>query len=300
MKIAFLWMLLILAACSTSTSSESSDSTVVTEDAIAVEADYPEGEQATSELDTTITETLEVLSSFDAPQIKPTVAYVYYEEGANVYEKNVWPFDSDALVIGGIDYKGTVTLLEPLINNLPTDTMTISGLKGRMIGIDYKGKTGFIFSGFLLNLPVPEDGLSPVEYFSTHLHMVEPAVNIRHECNDCDGISSETTYHYEQGITVTDNSYYESYDRSAYFGENVTLQEVFLFARAFYGFLRQDFVEFPLKPVHEEFDEGRSKEAAWENGRIVRIISVTGQGCYEEEGVHIENGRVKMSANGGC
>jgi hypothetical protein len=293
-------MLFILAACSTPATNESADSTALAEDTVALGETDSQYMEASGTLDTTITETLDIQSSFSAPQIKPTVAYVYYEEGANIFEKNVWPFAPEALVIGGVDFRGRVSLVEPLINNIPADTMTISGLKGRMVAVNYEGQTGFVFSGFLLNLPVPEEGSQPMDYFSQALHLVQPAVNKRHECNDCDGISSETTYEYEQGITVTDNSYYETYDRSVYFGASFTLQEAFLLARHFYNSLRTDFVVFPSEPVEEEIGEGRSKQAVWQNGRIVHIISVTGEGCYEEEGVHIEDGRVKMSANGGC
>jgi hypothetical protein len=311
MKTALPWMLLLLASCSTTSTTENSDSTAITEDTVVLEADHSDAEaeeyaeeeeygESSAPLDTTITETLDLQSNFKAAQIKPTIAYVYYEEGANVIEKNMHPFAADALVIGEVEYRSPVTLVEPLVNNLPADTMTISGLKGRMIPAIYKGQGGYIFSGFLLNLPVPEEGLSPVDYFTQTLHMVKPAVNVRHECGDCNESSNKTTYYYEQEITVADNSYYETYDRSVYFGRNFTLQEAFLFARHFYGFLKHDFIEFPTAPMEREQEEGAAKEVAFENGRMVRIISVTGEGCYEEEGVHIEDGRVKISANGGC
>src|SRR5689334_22097836 len=182
------WMLLLLASCSTTGSMESADSAAVATDTLSV-AEYANLEQDPGERDTTYTETLEVVSSFSGPQIKPTVAFVYSGAGLDVYAKNQRLESAEQSVLGHLDYKSKVTLIQPLVNNIASDTMIMEGLKGHLVEISFEGQSGFIFSGYLLNLPVPENSDIAV-YFDQFLHMVAPAVRTRREC-DCDGMFSE-------------------------------------------------------------------------------------------------------------
>jgi hypothetical protein len=297
MRLSPLWMLLVLAACSTTATTENSDSTAIATDTVATDAEFAEYSEETASRDTTYTETLEVVSAFTGSQIKPTLAYVYSEPGLEVYEKNLSAGSSNH-VIGHVDYKTAVTLSQPLVNSTPTDTMRMSGLKGRLVEIVYDGKKGFIFSGYLLNLPVPEHDEIAV-YFDEYLHMVQPAVRTRRDC-DCDGMFAEENYLYEQGIAITNGSHYESYENTVTFPDSMTLQEVFLFARYFYKSLLKDFPDYPTEPIQKELEDGASMTVEANNGRIIKIIAVTGQGCYEEEGVHLGEKGLQMSANGGC
>jgi hypothetical protein len=292
------WMFLVLAACSSTGTTENADSVAFEADTVATDVEYADYPGDAAPIDTTITETMEVVSAFTEPQIKPTVAFVYSESGLEVYEKDL-SAGANNRVIGHVDYKLDVKLSQPLVNNTSFDTMQISGLKGRLVEITYNGKPGYIFSGYLLNLPVPEYAEIAV-YFDEYLHLVQPAVRTRREC-DCDGMFSEEKYVYEHGITITNSSYYESYDHSLIFPDSITLQEAFLFARYFYKELKADFAEFPSGAITKELENGKSMVVETiNNGNIVKIIAVTGEGCYEEEGVTLEEGKVKMSANGGC
>lgn len=288
MKHSFAASMIICAACSSTISSDTSGSSESFIDTLVMVASGP------VVIDTTYTEILDIRSAFTEPQIESRVAYVYSTTGLDVFAdpKGVKKF-------GHVDYGKMVALNEPLINNVPSDTMTVYGLKGHFAGISYEGKQAYIFSGYLLNLPAPTHGQTITQYFSQHLHLTKPAVRTTREC-DCDGVGSKATYEFENGIVVSENGYFEGYNNSVRFNNQMTLQEVYLFSTYFYKSLTEHVPEFPIVSFTEEKDNGVTITVTAKGDYITGIVVVTGEGCYEEEGIHESADYILMSANGGC
>ena len=293
MKRLLLVWLLALAACSTSTTTDVSDTTGVVTDTIQMAASDPvENSYEVEVLDTTYT--LEVQSEFAEPQINERVAYVYAGSGLDVFET-----PDGKKLLGHIDYKARVDLTDGLVNSIPSDTMLVDGFRGRLVSITYKGKPAYLFSGYLVNLPVPDDGLPVVDYFSINLHLIKPGIRVATEC-DCDMMSSTETFEYENGITVITNSYYEGGGQTVNFKNRMTFQEVFLFASHFYQRMAREVPEIPKGAFEEEKEGPITIKVSAKGESITDIVIITEEGCYEEEGIHLSDDHVQMTANGGC
>lgn len=289
MRVSLIVLMMSLAACSSRTSStETMDMTDYSLDTMAVAMD-----EAIDVIDTTYTITLEQESSFSAPQIDKRIAYVYSTTGLDVYAT------PGATKIGHLKYGDRAELTEPLVNNVPADTLTMGGLTGHYSGISYEGKPAYIFTGFLLNLPVPDQGIAVLDYCLDNLHLIKPGTKSSHEC-DCDSMSNEETFEFEHGITVSRKTYYESYDFSVLFRNRMTLQEAYLFSTYFFSTIAREFEEFPAVPFEEEKEGGVTVTVTAKGEYITSIVVATGEGCYEEEGIHEKDDHILMSANGGC
>jgi hypothetical protein len=285
------WALLLLVACSTA-SNEGADSTQVAIDTVA--ADFIEQADYSKDIDTTYTEIIRQ-SGFGAPQIDKLRAYVYSTDGLEVFET------ADGTgSLGRIEYRSALSLDQPLVNNTPSDTVIMDRLRGHLVEISFNGKQGYVFSGSLLNIPVPDEDEGMVDYFVKNLHLLQPAERYTHEC-DCDAMRSESTYQFESGINVHMGSYYESYDNYAEFEVGVTIQEVFLLARVLLSHFSEQFPSYPTGASKVDNENGGGIEVITEGSRITGIVVVTGDGCYEEESVRTtEDGKVRLIATGGC
>jgi hypothetical protein len=292
MKIYIPSVLLLFASCTT-VSNDGADSTQVAIDTLAG-ADFIEEADYSKELDTTYTEIIQQ-SRFDAPQIDRRRAYVYRVEGLRVFGSA-----KGADPIGQLDYRSGVSLLQPLVNNASSDTTSMENLLGHFVEISFNGKQGYVFSGYLLNLPVPDDDVAMADYFLNTLQLTKPAERVTHEC-DCDDMRSEADYKYEFGITVRVGSYFEGYNNYVDFDKDMTIQEVYLLARLLLPHFLEPLAKYPAGPYKEEKENGAGVEVISNGDGITAIVIVTGEGCYEEESIRItQEGNVRLSANGGC
>jgi len=157
-----------------------------------------------SRYDTTYRDT--IANNPDSSVIRSNVAYVYNTNGVDVYE--VKQGKNPEKVIGHLDFKSKIVLLNPLRNETP---LTVDGIKGYYALFQYGNKMGYVFTGYLLNFPVPERG-SLLSYLKSSLHLVKP-VRVVHiesrEDSDHDGGDHEE-YYFEQDIVVKHDVAFES------------------------------------------------------------------------------------------
>ena len=294
MRVPLVVSLLALVGCSTSTTStDVADTSGVAIDTMAMAVSDPVDDTYDKDvLDTTYT--LDVQSAFTGPQLNERVAYVYSRSGLDVFE-----MPDGQKISGHIDYKSRVDLTGHLINSIPSDTMMIDGLRGRLVAITYKEKPAYVFSGYLVNLPVPDEGLPLVDYFSINLHLIKPAVRAATEC-DCDMASSSETFEYENGITVINGSYYEGGGETVDFKNRMTFQEVYLFAGHFLLRLVREVPELPKGAFEEEKEGPVTIKVSARGERISDIVVHTEEGCVEEEEIHEGDDHITMSISAGC
>jgi hypothetical protein len=294
MRLPLVVSMLTLVGCSTSTTStEVSDTSAVPTDTVAMTAsDFVDEAYEEKVLDTTYT--MDVQSAFTGPQLNERVAYVYNHSGLDVFETQ-----DGKKIAGHIDYKSHVDLSEPLINSVPSDTMLIDGLRGRLVPITFKEKPAYVFSGYLLNLPVPDEGLPVIDYFSINLHLIKPAVREATEC-ECEMASSSETFEYENGITVINGTYYEGGGQTVDFRNRMTFQEVYLFAGHFLLRLAREVPELPKGAFEEEKDGPVTIKVSARGERISDIAVHTAEGCVEEEEIHERDNFITMSISEGC
>jgi hypothetical protein len=294
MRVPVVVSLLTLAGCSTSTTTtEVSDTSAFAVDtmemAVSDPVDYAYEEEV---LDTTYT--LDVQSSFTESQLNERVAYVYNRSGLNVYET-----PDGKKIAGHIEYKSRVDLTEQLINSVPSDTMMIDGLRGRLVAITYEEKPAYIFSGYLVNLPVPAEGLPIGDYFSINLHLIKPPIREATEC-DCEMASSSETFEYENGITVINGSYYEGGGQTVDFRNRMTFQEVYLFASHFLHRLAREVPELPKGAFEDAKDGPVTIKVSARGESVTDILVETAEGCSEQEEIHEAADHIKMSISEGC
>ena len=294
MRVSLVVSLLTLVGCSnSSTSTEIADTSAVATDTMAVAVSDPVDDTYEEDVvDTTYI--LDVQSAFAGPQLNERIAYVYNRSGLDVFET-----PDGKKIAGHVDYKGRVDLTEQFINSVPSDTMMIDGLRGRLVAITYKEKPAYVFSGYLVNLPVPDEGLPVVDYFSVNLHLTKPAVREATEC-ECEMASSAETFEYENGITVINGTYYEGGGQTVDFKNKMTFQEVYLFAGHFLRRLAREVPELPKGAFEEEKEGPVTIKVSAKGERISDIVVYTAEGCVEEEEIHEADDHITMSISEGC
>jgi hypothetical protein len=239
-------------------------------------------------------------SKFSEDQLSALRAYNYDFNGLHMYEKA----DTTSVVIDVLKYGAGVKLKQPLINNQASDRLIINGFKGRMIEVDWKGRSGYVFSGYLLNYPVPRGDEHWIDYLRAHFHLKAPVYEEKRGCPDspdCDLSYSLDKYTFEQGICFEKEGYYEGGSLSIVIPK-ASVQEGLLVMQALSGDMRKYFDKMPTEGYQTESEDHQlMKEVKMENGRVISISVTIGDGCSETQQVFIdEAGRVVIVAGGGC
>ena len=222
--------LLLTTACTVPQTSETKEDSVaaLSQDTLQV----VQGDQKAIEADTT--RLTDIHSAFNAPQNDTKIAFVYREDGLPVYQTlNDVGDTTKALEVLG--YGEMIELTDPLINNQRSDKTIFEGFKGRYIAMTMAdGTPGYVFSGYLTNFPVPIDSVQIVDYFLKYFQLLETPRHITSR-SKMEGTPEwfKTQLKFESGIIIDDDGYYEGASTYVTLPASCTMQEGFLFLRAF-------------------------------------------------------------------
>jgi len=150
--------------------------------------------------------------------------YVLSKNGLNLRK-----YASDkAEVLNVVPYNTKVRVLE--MN--ASEKIKVNGFTGTYVKIKYKEFEGYIFSGFLSRLEAVKEEESLYEYFKRVFG--EPVIEKSNE-----NLYADEIWTYPNGFiykSIGEATKYSSY-QDVYYFKDLTIQEVFLFARVIDGFL---------------------------------------------------------------
>lgn len=304
----FVAVVAVLTACTPATKEETADSTSVATDTMVVVDTDPEVISDYEAQYDSVIEQVAVETAFTSPQISPTIAYVYYVSGLTVYASADANKSDDPRTLGTADFKSKLELTQPLVNNTASDQMVMDGLRGRLVEIKWNGQHGYVFSGYLLNYPVP-DQPNLFEYMKANfqmtshteikrgLHVKEPPKGNEFD----DSQTTESIYNFEGGVVFRNTGYYEGGSDMIEFPAATSLQELYLLANAFFEDYRNMVSGFPKKAFESKKSEEVSvKAVADDNGNIISISIESGEGCYNETTITADGKQSKILSGGGC
>jgi len=297
-------LLIVLAACNPSTteSTADADSLAMMADTTTAQDVYGDDEESGEDAGADTTLLTEIKSAFKGPQFDRKIAYVYRKGGLPIYE-SLDDTNDDTKDRYHLPFGEKVVLLEPLINNQPSDKITIDGLKGRYVAINVKGVTSYIFSGYLTNFPVRQSE-DLVDYFGKNLHLVSTPVKITSKTMfETTPEWWKTSYTFESDLIVDDNGYYEGASTSITLPASCTMQEGFLLLKSLPGMTAFDslYSVYPERGFSKSLDEYRSGsvESNDQEG-ITKIMFEDNSGCSDETFVQKLDGRIVIGRGGGC
>lgn len=150
--------------------------------------------------------------------------YVLSKNGLNLRKA---PSDKSE-ILGVVPYNTKLNILEKNVS----EKFKVNGFSGTYVKIKYKGIVGYIFSGFLSRLEAVKEEESLEEYF---IRVFGKPVITKSD----DELFSDDIWTYPNGFvykSIGEASKYSGYEDRYYF-KDLTIQEVFLFARDISGFL---------------------------------------------------------------
>ena len=273
MKRAIVALLLATACAMPKASETKQDSTTLSGDPLEMASDEVKPKD-------TLYNPLSIADKFKEPQIDPNLGYVYAGR-LDVFDTNV-----ASNVIGHIDFKTKVKLLD--------------GMRGEYTAIEFEGKTGYVDSNFILNLPVPETK-DVVEYFTGNLMLTKDPIERKNtgDLNDTDGMFSFIDYSFERGFKIQSKIQYESGFKEVTL-PGMSMRKAFLFDSFFYDSFGEVFGEFPTAARDEELAEQRHVTVTLENGEVIDITIGNGEGCYWEDSLTADSNGCRMHTSGGC
>jgi len=300
-------MLLVAAACSTTSSTETVDTLAVELDTVTIPDILQESDDNAIEWITTELEFENTVSGF---QYAPMVAYNYRKGGLPLYS-DIPEDDQAGSVVETLEYGARIELVKELINSKPDDKIIVDGLKGRYIEVKRPGGIiNYVFSGYLSNVKVPElnnpDNLSAGDYFSRSFTLMQKPVkkSPRDTTNEETKYSYETNYVVEGDMHVLDHGYYEGGGQTVTLPKNATMQEAWLILTSFelHAGFKQVFPEFPTKSMNEITYETNITKFVNTNddGEVVHISVELGQGCSDSTFITMVDGRIQIGQDGGC
>ncbi len=150
--------------------------------------------------------------------------YVLSKNGLNLRES---PSDKSK-ILDVVPYNTKVNILE----KNASEKFKVNGFSGTYVKIKYKGVEGYIFSGFLSKLEPVKEEESLNEYFTRVFG--KPVIT-----KSDDDLYANEIWTYPNGFiykSIGESSKYSGYEDRYYF-KDLTIQEVFLFARDISGLL---------------------------------------------------------------
>lgn len=240
--------------------------------------------------DTTYTEFVPD-NSPTTPQLDPTVAYVYKKSGLDLYEVNR-EFRIEK-VIGHLDYKSKVRLLNPLTNDM---SLTVDGMKGyyALAQID-GGRMAYVFTGWLVGLPVPDEGTYIKNYLLEKIH-VEKAVKQGVHSPDS---SAVVHYSFEQGITMTDERQHE-HDGLIINIPGMSIQQAWLLGRYFMPGMDIYLKKMPTDSATVRVNEKVFYKVSTKNGKVWSISHEDDSGCFSHESFTDNGTYIQIVTSIGC
>jgi hypothetical protein len=284
MKKAFIGLLMLVVACAMPQTTETKEDSVATLSPDTLEVTSDE----ISPADTLYT-TLEYKAP-GGPFFDVMVAYVYNPDGLDVYEDR-----QGTKVVETIPYKSPVKLLEDL---KATSDATMDGLSGSYVAIKFGDVAGYVFSGWLVNLPVPATD-DVIEYFTTTLRLTAPVVEKKNRDEMGDGNFRLVDYDFGNGFKISIDEYYEGGTTEVMLG-SLTMQQGYLLATHLYENFAATFTEFPGKGRDEEAPEQKHITVQLDGGLVTSMYVEEGQGCSWTESLSMSDEQVMMSKGGGC
>lgn len=155
------------------------------------------------------------------------LAQDYYALSKNGLNLRKSPSDKSE-ILDVVPYNTKVSILE----KNASEKFKVNGFSGTYVKINYKGIEGYIFSGFLSKLEAVKEQESLEDYFVRVFG--KPTIT-----KSADDLYADDIWTYPNGFVykaIGDATKHSGYEDRYYF-QNLTIQEVFLFARVINGFL---------------------------------------------------------------
>jgi hypothetical protein len=231
----------------------------------------------------------------DSTVIKSEVAYVYNTNGVDVYE--VKQGKNPEKIIGHLDYRSKIILLNPLRNEAP---LTVDGIKGYYAVFQFGHKMAYVFTGYLLNFPVPERG-SLLSYFKSTLHLLKPVRVVHHQSKydpERGGGESEE-YYFEKDIIVKHDVAYES-DILDVTIPGMTLQQAWLLWSSVSESMQTYLPLMPVDSCTMEVSKEINYQVQIKNGKVSNIIFNDDTSCSDYTNLSADGKGARIFNGYGC
>lgn len=230
----------------------------------------------------------------ETPQLDPTIVYVYKKSGVDLYEVNR---DSKMeKVVGHLDYKTKVRLLSPLNKDTP---LTVDGMKGYYALIQFENKMAYVFTGWLLNLPVPEEASYTLKYFLEHVHVQKAEINRFNFSSDSSEYSANKKYYFESGVVMTEKTRYEDHEYTITI-PGMSMQQAWLLGHYFMPGMDIYLKQMPTDSTLIRVSLDVYYRVQTKNGKVTSISHENDSGCYSFMSFTDIGGGVEIHVSAGC
>ena len=295
----FLPFFTLLVNCNPSPTPDEATEEVEFSEAVEVEEDYYDGMYDSLH---TFSKTEWFESQFEKDQLDPNSNFYYVYKELLIYGNE-----------NGTEKIGRLALGEKVeITRFINGTYEPYTFDGNFVEIRREsGEVGFVYDGYLLPLPYPnKEDYGFEEYGKNHLRIIDSVKSTGSYYGNEEEIyeqdEGETTYPYENNITISTSYYYEG-DSNMIELNILSVKEGLIFMDALYEYTDLiDKLDGSLEPGEYEFeseyeyDYSSAMIKADKNGEVTNISFEVGDGCSEWFEVRKTETGIYMSAGGGC
>lgn len=191
---------------------------------------------------------------------------------------------------------------------------TIEGIQGNWVKVEYNGKTGFLFDGFLSSLPAPElNSTNLHDYAMQRMRPMSALLEINHRRDDAEHAILSTQLFKLNADTVIYfiDAYYEG-STEILSMPDISLEEAYLIGKAIFNEVYETTLkELPTLTEVENFQLDALKGfvlngVSWDladsqNGPVNDFyFCPLSRYCFYEISIRRNNNRVFLTAGGGC
>lgn len=280
----------ILIGCSTGKPTEAVPDSVVTQpDTVTAPIEEP-AQPVAVVIDTTY-EDYVVEDNPLTPQLDPVIAYVHNRNGIDVYEASASKIEK---VIGHLNFKDTVRLVSAMRHEAPLE---VGGMKGYYALIRFEDRMAYVFTGWILNLPVPEEPYI-LDYFLKNFHLEKAEIN-KIDTGDSLRPAASWRYFFEQGITIEHKREYES-EHITISIPGMTMQQGWLLANYYMPGIDTFIKELPTDSGIIRSHPDVLYKIETRNGKLHSISHTDTSGCYNFISFTDSGKGVIIVSSGGC
>lgn len=230
----------------------------------------------------------------ETPQLDPTIVYVYKKSGVDLYEVNR-DFKIEK-VVGHLDYKTKVRLLSALNKDTP---LTVDGMKGYYALVQFENKMAYVFTGWLLSMPVPEEASYTLKYFLDHIHVQKAEINRFNFSGDSLEFSANKRFYMESGIVIKDKTQFEDHEYTITI-PGMSMQQAWLLGNYFMPGMDIYLKQMPTDSALIRVSQDVYYRVQTKNGKVTSISHENDSGCYSFMSFTEIRGGVEIRVSAGC
>lgn len=200
-------------------------------------------------------------------QLDSLVAYVYDSAGLDAYAATPDFNGSNGKVIGHLRFRSKVDLLTELKVDSEGE-IVVKGMRGYYALIHFENRLAYVFSAYLLELPVPTRREGLINYLTNNVKLIKPAA--RKLVGTDKDYGAYTDYEFESGITVRTEQFYED-GNNFYRFPKMNVQQGYIFMRYFFDHFYKQVKTIPRKSIADTTGFPLRTKAKVANGRVTSI-----------------------------